>query len=158
MKPTLAHPSWSQIDKACAVLAGQIMRLSHFRDTKEAAIVGLARGGLVPAVIMSHILGIKLFPISYSSKAGNGEYKEYENTLPEIPFRTLLIVDDIVDTGHTFKEVVGHYQSLKNEDGITKHDVFSAALYYKQGSVFRPNYAWQDIPYDAPWIIFPWEL
>lgn len=148
MKPVLTHPSWYQIDKGCALLANQIIRT----DYKPDVIVGLARGGLIPAVILSHILCIKMFPVSYSSKAGNGEYKEYDNTLPDLPFKKLLIVDDIADTGNTLKEVVQHYTNKG-------HEIQSAVLYYKAGaSIIRPSYFWQEIPANSDWIIFPFEV
>lgn len=151
MKPILTHPSWSQIDKACAVLANVIMQHTKSSEFEPKAIIGLARGGLVPAVIISHILKLKMFPVSYSSKAGNGEYREYNNHLPEISAETLLIVDDIIDSGHTMKEVVEHYKSRA-------HNVLVASLYYKAGAATLPNFCWQNIPKDAPWIIFPWEV
>lgn len=152
MKATITHPSWYQIDKACAVLASKLIPF----HTKETAIIGLARGGLVPAVITSHILGLKVFPVSYSSQAGNGEYKQYENQLPDLivrGFPRVIIIDDIVDSGHTMKEVAEHYISKH-----TKHSVTTCSLYYKVDSVYRPDLFWQEIPADSPWIEFPWEI
>lgn len=148
-KATLAHPSWYQIDKGAAYLSLKVTQDDHF---KPKAIIGLARGGLVPAVIMSHLLQVKMFPISYSSKQGNGEYKEYENVLPTFPITwDLLIVDDICDTGYTMREVDHVYRD-------SGHVVRTATLYYKDGAVITPDYVWQSIPKDANWIEFPWEL
>ena len=148
MKPVLAHPSWGQIDKACALLAHQVIKNPNGAPQ---VIVGLARGGLVPAVILSHILDVKVFPVSYSSKKGEGEYKQYENTLPLIPFKTILLVDDIIDSGFTMKEVYDHYYAQG-------HNVDIACLYWKEGAAIDPEYYWQDIPRDSSWIIFPWEI
>lgn len=146
MKPILTHPSYHDIEKGCAILATRIIYNLETPDI----IVGLARGGLVPAVILSHILGVKMIPVSYSSKKGEGEYKQYENTLPIIPHKYLLIMDDIVDSGFTMREVAQHYE----DQG---HDVNVASLYYKEGAAIAPMFFWQDIPKDSPWIIFPWE-
>ncbi len=146
MKPILTHPSWSQIDKACALLANKVLKDGFNPDT----IVGLARGGLVPAVIMSHILEVKMFPISYSSKVGNGEYKQYENTLPYIPGKNILLVDDIIDSGHTMQEIYYHY--------YPHYTVKIASLYWKEGAAIEPHYYWQSIPKDSDWIIFSWEI
>lgn len=147
MKPTLTHPSWGQIDKACALLANKVLK-DGFEPN---IIIGLARGGLVPAVIISHILEVKMFPISYSSKIGNGEYKEYENDLPLIRTKNILLIDEISDSGNTLKETVDHYK-------LCQHEVRSAVLYHKKGSIITPDYVWQTIPQDSVWIIFPWEL
>ncbi len=148
-QPTLFHPSWGQIDKACALLANQIIRYEGGEEPPT-VVVGLARGGLVPAIIISHILEIPMIPVSYSSQRGNGEYKQYANVLPEIPFNNILVVDDIVDSGYTMKEIVEYY----GED----HYVRAAALYYKEGAQIRPTFAWQTIPADSQWIVFPWEI
>lgn len=147
-KANLVHPSWYQVDKGAAYLSLKVAQ----DDFHPMAIIGLARGGLVPAVIMSHLLQVKMFPVSYSSKKGNGEYKEYENRLPTFPITwDLLIVDDICDTGYTMREVAHTYK----ESG---HNVRTAVLYYKEGSVFLPDFIWQSLPLDANWIEFPWEL
>jgi hypoxanthine phosphoribosyltransferase len=145
MKPTLTHPSYHDIEKGCALLATQIIR-----EQEPDIIVGLARGGLIPAVILSHILGVKMIPVSYSSKKGEGEYKQYENTLPLIPEKKILIMDDIVDSGHTMKEVYEHYFAQA-------HNVDMATLYWKEGSAIAPNYYWQSLKHDDPWIVFSWE-
>lgn len=148
-KASLVHPSWYQIDKGTAFLSLQVLKDDHFHPK---AIIGLARGGLVPAVIMSHLLEIKMFPVSYSSKKGNGEYKAYENVLPAFPVTwDILIVDDICDTGYTMREVNDFYREAGH---VTK----TATLYHKEGAVITPNFVWQSIPKDANWIEFPWEL
>lgn len=149
MKATLAHPTWNQIEKGTAFLA---IKVSQDITFKPNAIIGLARGGLMPAVILSHLLEVKMFPVSYSSKMGQGEYKGYENTLPSFPSEwNILIVDDICDSGYTMREVNNHYRECG-------HVVRTATLYYKDGSVIKPDYLWQSIPKDASWIEFPWEL
>lgn len=148
-KATLVHPSWTQIEKGAASLALQVAQRPGFVPR---VIIGLARGGLVPAVIISHLLKIKMFPVSYSSKKGNGEYKEYENKLPEFPMTwDILIVDDICDTGYTMAEVSKFYAS-------NGHNVRMAALYHKDGAIVRPDFVWQSINENSDWIEFPWEF
>ncbi|KKL53017.1 hypothetical protein LCGC14_2279620, partial [marine sediment metagenome] len=62
----------------------------------------------------------------------------------------LLIVDDICDTGNSMKEVVDEYKARG-------HEVLTFALYYKETSVFTPDFIWQTIHEDAPWVHYPWE-
>lgn len=147
MKPVLTHPSYHDVEKGCGLLSTQIVRNC---DEPE-LIVGLARGGLIPAVIMSHIMRVKMIPVSYSSKKGEGEYKQYENTLPLLPVKSILIMDDIIDSGFTMREVYEHYIGQG-------HNVDVACLYWKEGAAIDPLYSWQEIGKDAPWIIFPWEV
>lgn len=150
MKPILAYPSWHDIEKGCALIVNQSLKANR----TYGAIVGLTRGGLIPAVIISHILNVPVIPVSYSSKGGRGD-GSYVNELPQIRWGedihpALLVVDDICDSGNTMIEVCHHYKT-------TGHIVSSAALYYKESSLIRPDFYWQELPNDAPWITYPWE-
>ena len=141
-------PSYNEIHAACVNTAKQLEIHGH----KINRVVGLVRGGLMPAVIMSHCLNdIPMTAISYSSKSGNGDNKNHSNVLPEISESTILICDDIVDTGLSMKEVVDHYVAL-NKVCVT------FALYSKTTAVFKPDYVWRVVePEDTDWIIFPFE-
>lgn len=166
MKPTLTHPTWDQIHVGTTKLAADIKH-DIAMGNKPDYIVGLTRGGLVPAVILSQVLDIPMISVSYSAYTGNGDNRNHTNTLPTIvsdsiqsgtgllpPTPNLLIIDDICDSGHTLKEVAEHYKRQG-------HRVKTAALYYKdRGSkqVITPDYFWQEIDEGSPWIIFPWEL
>jgi len=171
MKPTLTHPTWDQIHIGTMTLAVSIKRdiMDTSRDGyKPDYIIGLTRGGLVPAVILSQTLDIPMISVSYSAYGGNGDNKNHANILPTIytlgdiqsgtgklpPVPKLLIVDDICDSGKTLQEVTEHYKRQG-------HPVKTASLYYKdRGSkqVITPNYYWQMIEEGSPWIKFPWEL
>lgn len=146
-QPTLYHPSYHDIEKGCAIIANRVLRDTLPHPT---LIVGLARGGLIPGVILSHILEIPLVPVCYSAKGGRGEFKAYDNQLPELDSTNILFVDDIADSGHTMEEVVNHYFKQRKI-------VRSAVLYHKVGSVHEPTYSWKEIPANSDWIIFPWE-
>lgn len=119
-----------------------------------ALIVGIARGGLFPALVISHLLNVPMQSVFYSSKQGAGENKNHENCLPELsakPYSQILIVDDIYDTGNTLAEVTNYYITQQ-------YDISTAVLYYKEGSDQRkPDVYIQRIPKDAPWIVFPYE-
>ena len=151
MKAIITNPSWYDIEKATAVLCNQILKANIGFDY----IIGFGRGGLVPAVLMSHMLSIPMIPITYSSKEGKGDDKNHANVLPPIPenpidTNRILLVDDIVDSGLTMAEVENHYEKTCR--------VNTAALYWKTTSVDRPTFHRFAIPGDAPFIVFPWEI
>lgn len=154
----LSRPSYYDIQGGCYHIAMQIARKGITFDR----IVGLSRGGLIPAVELSNILDTPLVPATYSSYRGQGDNKNHTNRLPEIfgehtsgtgelpePL-SLLIVDDICDSGYTMSEVRDHYVRVG-------HRVHTTALYYKTSAVFTPDVYWQLIGPGAPWILFPWE-
>jgi hypoxanthine phosphoribosyltransferase len=142
-------PTYNEIHAACVSAAKQLEINGH----KIERVVGLVRGGLMPAVIMSHCLNdIPMTAISYSSKSGNGDNKNHTNVLPDIEENTILICDDIVDTGYSMREVVDHYIAL-NKVCVT------FALYSKETAVFKPDYAWRVVDAEETgWIVFPFEL
>lgn len=126
-------------------------------------IIGVSRGGLIPAVILSHMLDISLTPITYSAEDGNGDDKK-QTDLKKLPTfeegTRILIIDDICDSGLTMKKLVKHYRSQGNH-------VKSAVLYYKDRwetiketnpkHGFYPDFMCHRIPENSGWIIFPWE-
>ena len=143
----ITHPSYDQLHNACVVLAHSI----KLNPTKFDSIVGLVRGGTFPAMILSHLLDVPMTAVQYSSKSGAGDNKNHSNELPNLYGKTVLIVDDIADSGKTLTEVCKHYIT-------NKCVVYTAVLYYKeQAQGIEPDYYWQKIPTDAPWVIFPWE-
>lgn len=146
MKPVLTHPSYHDIEKGVGRLAYQIASA----NIKYDAIVGLSRGGLLPAVILSHMTYRPVLPVAYSSTSGNGDDLNHSNELVDLFEKSILIIDDICDSGRTLAEVREHYI----EKG---HNVHTAVLYAKENAVMIPDFKWQVIPKDSPWIIFPWE-
>ena len=149
-------PLWEEIDSACEAIASRVNQYE-----KPDYVIGLTRGGLIPAVILSHMLKIPMIPVSYSSAEGEGEYKQYTNDLPmiissyqsgsgDLNMPTLLIVDDICDSGNTLTEVNDVYEKRG-------HAVYVAAIHYKESANFIPDVYWKSIPHNAPWVIYPWE-
>ena len=141
--PVLTHPSYNDIEKGCARIA---LDLTMNNDHQPEVIVGLTRGGLFPAVILSHMLNLPMNAVSYSSKRGAGDNRNHINILPEIPSNNfesgtgrlpkdpcLLLVDDIADSGNTLKEVASEYRSRG-------HEVITAVLYWKESSIFQPDF------------------
>ena len=150
----IVRPSYFTLHEACENwIVPHVKRLKY----QPQYIIGLSRGGLFPAIIISHMLDdMEMIPVRYSSKSGKGDDKNHSNALPLIqgchPPATLLIVDDICDSGLTLSEVVEFYK-------FRGHHVYTATLYYKDipGGPIEPDIYWHKIPEDAPWIVFPFE-
>jgi|LauGreDrversion4_2_1035121.scaffolds.fasta_scaffold761772_2 hypoxanthine phosphoribosyltransferase len=116
--------NWNDIDRAI----NRIIASINSSEIKINAVGGLPRGGLIPAVMLSHRLGIP-----FVSQA------QIQTTIGNI-----LIVDDICDSGKTLKR-------FKFEENI-----YTATLHWKQSSEYQPNYFWE-IAYENEWIVYPWE-
>ena len=103
-------------------------------DGKIKYVGGIDRGGLIPAVMISHALDIEYIP---------------NQIWPRHPLRTL-IVDDICDSGETLKRVNHLFKKHYGQWWPT------AVLYNKPGAVAQPD-MYAKIHRTDEWIVFPWE-
>lgn len=128
-QPLQRYVTWEEVDNHASEIADRLA-------TKEVAVViGIGRGGLIPAVTMSHHLNAPLVPIMWQTR--DGEYKTNLNNIVEALSYgdTILVVDDISDSGVTLSQVVGMLQHTSNvlNKGVT---VITAAIHQKPESTF----------------------
>ena len=150
------HVSWDQYHTLIERLALAVHESGYAFDQ----IICIARGGLRVGDVLSRIYEKPLAILSthsYSADGGTvrGELVIAEHmtmTSPKLGSR-VLVVDDMVDSGHTLAKVVAelpkrfpHIESLK-----------SAVLWWKACSVFRPDFHVDYLP-DNPWIHQPFEV
>lgn len=147
--PTYLTPSYEDIHQACIEF---VEVMDHRVNFKFDRIVGVSRGGLLPALILSHHLELPLSVVQYSSKNGKGDDKNYSNILPVIEVKRILIVDDICDSGYTLREIVDYYTAKG-------HIVHTAVLFFKDHKepVIVPDISWRTIPSNSGWVVFPFE-
>lgn len=142
--------SWDDIDQGAHHLINQsVNNLGTLKDQDIDLVVGIVRGGMVPAVIISHALDIPLIPVDYSSRRET-TLKRFATTDNDIEhYDTILLVDDLTDSGHTMKDLHQHYSKT--------HHVITAVIVHKPESTFIPDYAAYHLPKDSGWVIFPYE-
>jgi len=142
-------PSWNQIYSLLLNLAEKIRKSNYKPDI----IVGISRGGWIPARIMSDLLeNSKLANITTEFYVGVAKTK-HEPTITQpislpVKDKKVLIVDDLSDTGKSLK-LVNLY--LKKQ-GTTETKI--ATIYYKPWSIIVPHYYEKKT---KNWIVFPWE-
>ena len=145
--------TWAQIHKMSTHLADLVEpKFYNF-------IIGVSRGGCIPATIISHKLDIPMIPITVSTRDHTGEM------IPDFPIGhgdgvnyidkyRFLVVDDINDTGHTFKRI----SEIMRHRGATYTDY--AVLIDNKPSEFEVHYYAEKIDKskDPAWIVYPWEV
>jgi len=134
-------------------------------------IVGLTRGGLVPAVIMSNALDIPMHTLKVNLR-DHVEGSESNLWMSEDAFgykqepKNILIVDDINDTGATLDWIINDWQSscLPNDPKwlqVWGNNVRIAVLVDNLSSKFsrRVDYCAETInkAEEDVWIVYPWE-
>lgn len=142
--PSYINLSWTQIENDTHTLADQLLQL----DKTWTGIVAIARGGLVPATILSHRLSIHwLDTLCISSYSDETQQQDQLNILKEFKSdnHQLLVVDDLVDSGKTFMHA---RKMLPNAH-------FSCIYAKDPGIETTDTYALK-VPSDS-WLVFPWE-
>lgn len=124
--------SWRYLENLCKRIALDIID-DGFQPEK---IVGLAKGGVFAATLLSDYLGV--------TKIGCIDVKEGG----EVCGDRVLVVDDFINTGSTMKKALG----LLNCD-----EVKTASLLMLENSEFIPDYL-GDYLTDYYWVIFPWNV
>jgi hypoxanthine phosphoribosyltransferase len=139
--------SWQEYDKDILLINSKIHDSSWFPEH----IVGIKRGGLVPAVSLSHLFKVPLNIISYQSR--DGDNMDLRGLL-ELPIDSrILLIDDICDTGETFeaikKEIKQNYLNIK----------FCSLFYNIRQNITVDYFARKiDREKDSSWVVFPWEF
>jgi len=115
-------------------------------------VVGIARGGLIPAMVIADRLRTPLDIInikSYRALGVKGVLKVYDVMYEDVADKKVLIVDDVADTGETFLFVSEHMMKKGAKS------VMLASIFLKPWSRVKPNYFVEETD---EWIVFPWEL
>jgi hypoxanthine phosphoribosyltransferase len=117
-------------------------------DWNPDVVVGIARGGLTPAVVVSHTLGIPMIPLTWSTRDYIARATDANAAIEG--YKNVLIIDDITDSGLTMGEI---QLVLGQED----QDIRYASMYLRHSSPVIPDYVGTHVNHDA-WIEFSWEI
>jgi len=143
--------TWSDFDNDILDISKQLQDAEWVPDY----IVGVKRGGLIPAVKLSHIFNKPLIMMSCQLRDSNDkEVRLYE--VEEIQNdKNVLIVDDICDSGITMSEIMIQFFS----NLFAPNNIRTCSLICNTSQNFIVDYYAQGIDrsIDKRWIIFPWE-
>ncbi len=117
--------------------------------------IAIARGGLVPAALLSQITNQRNIDTFCIARYGE-DNKEIaisnisDKSLSHLRDKNILIIDDILDNGKTMDFVKKYVLSYEPKD------IKIACLYWKSRSIVKPDY-YISACNDDTWIEFPWE-
>ncbi|SDA35476.1 phosphoribosyltransferase [Sphingomonas sp. NFR15] len=125
-------------------------------DWRPDFVIGIGRGGLVPAVFISHQLNLPMLSVDHSSKVP-GFADELLRKVAEksAAGERLLFVDDINDSGGT----IAYIRKLLAETGCDSGNLRFAVVLDNIRSQARVDYRAETIDRDQDkrWFVFPWE-
>jgi uncharacterized protein len=170
------YHSWHDVECQTQQILRQLQQDNWVPDY----VVGLTRGGLVPANLISQYLEVPMETLKVSLRDDKSApesnlwmaedafgYRDYDPMVSGDGRKKILIVDDINDTGATLNYIKQDWQSscLPNDqrwiDSVWGNNVRVAVLYDNESSkselaieysAVTINKAAEDL-----WIVFPWE-
>jgi len=130
-------------------------------------IVGINRGGLIPAVMISHFMDLPMYTLDVRLRqhAGTESNLQMAEDAYGLEYKDVLIVDDINDSGATFNWIKNDWESICNPGEERWNHVWGAsvrfaALTENLSSEFDGvNYFVEEVnkAEDDVWIVYPWE-
>ena len=141
--------SWQDVYNLTLQLSERIVQ-SGF---KPHIIVGIARGGWIPARILSDVLyaeSLHNIRIEYYTDVGvKGKNPKITQPISgTLKGKNILLVDEVADTGDSLHTAFGHVR------GLGAADVKSAVLHLKPTSCVVPDYY---MVKTEAWTVYPWE-
>jgi len=119
-------------------------------------VIGIGRGGLVPAVFISHRLNLPMLSIDHSSKEpGFADELLGKVAMKSAAGTKLLFIDDINDSGGT----IDYIRRILADNGCDHGNLRFAVLLNNLRSKVVVDYWSQmiDRSSDKRWFVFPWE-
>ncbi|MBI3841277.1 MAG: phosphoribosyltransferase [Thaumarchaeota archaeon] len=146
--PEFRYVSWSEYGTLTEALAEKVSSGSEKFDL----VIGIARGGIPVAMVVSDHLDVKIDIInvkSYSDIAMRTSPRILTTLTESVEGKAILLVDDLVDQGDTMAFVKGHLEQ-KNPRSVK-----TAVLFRKPWTKTEPDYFLETVD---KWIVFPFEL
>jgi hypothetical protein len=120
--------SWSEIEKLTKILSQKIISLNQ----EFSSISTISRGGLVPARLLADHLGLDKILVD----------------LKKIPSDSIF-VDDIYDSGNTFKKIINKVDDPSN--------FVYATLFARRGKKYPKQLIFAKKTTDNSYVVYPWD-
>jgi uncharacterized protein len=146
--PTFRYISWSEYGNLAQALAEKV----RANRKKYDLVVGIVRGGIPVAMVVSDHLGTRIDFLNVKSyhDIGKRTAPRILSTLTEpVKGKSVLLVDDLVDQGDTISFLKGYLMDQKPKSLET------AVLFRKPWAKTEPDYFLELV---TEWIVFPFEL
>lgn len=150
--PRCRLTTWADAERWADAVAEQVRVVDRLPET----IVGLTRGGWVPARMLADRLGVRRLVAVRAQHWGvtatrDGKAELTEPLTASVEGQTVLVADDITDTGESLRLARAHVA----ERGPKRLE--TATFLHIGTSTVRPDYVGEEIPKDRwVWVVFPW--
>jgi uncharacterized protein len=128
MKSSYQNVSWTEIEKLVEILSKKVLTMSK----DFSSISTISRGGLVPARLLADHMGIDAILIDKNKISSDS-----------------LFVDDIYDSGNTFKKILPKITDPSN--------FVYATLFARRGKTYPKQLVYSQKTKGNEYIVFPWD-
>ena len=150
--------SWDDLDATVRELARQVRG-----DGLPSVIVGIQRGGLVPAVQLSHLLGIRTVVVldiarTVSDAPNSAKITPRVRCVEDLSVfgQDVLLVDDVVGSGQTLRAAAGLIAAKHPERLRTLACVLNQAAWHRENTL-APDLTYVGWQVHG-WVVFAWEV
>lgn len=153
---TIIEYTHDEFKAGIATIANSVLDSEWYPDY----IVGIVRGGAIPAVYLSHRLKVPVRMVHWNTRDASHWENESNKVIPGQIQRgaKILIVDDIIDGGDTIKELLEDWNNTVGGD-LNMSNIKIATLWYNASQSIKCDF-YHKIIYrenDSRWIIYDWE-
>ncbi len=120
--------SWSEVEKLIKILSEKII----LKSQEFSSISTISRGGLVPARLLADHLGLDIIVVNPK----------------KIPSDSIF-VDDIYDSGNTFKKIINKVNQPS--------DFLYATLFARRGKKYPKQLIYAKKTKNNSYVVFPWD-
>ena len=151
--------TWSDVESQTQ----EILRQISLSDWRPDYVVGLTRGGLVPANLISQYLEVPMECLKVSLRDSSQCESNCWMAEDAAKGKNILVVDDINDTGATLKWIEQDWpsgNSMYDWSTVWNNNVRFAVLVNNEASEYkRIDYSAVDInkAEEDCWLVYPWE-
>ncbi|MHA2141067.1 MAG: phosphoribosyltransferase [Candidatus Thorarchaeota archaeon] len=142
--------TWEDVYNLTLRLSERVVESGFKPDT----VVGIARGGWIPARVLSDVLyadTLQNIRIEYYSDVGK-KGREPKITQPitgSMEGKSILLVDEVADTGDSL------YYAIEHVNSLGAGEVKTAVLHWKPWSRVKPDFY---MVQTESWTVYPWEM
>jgi hypoxanthine phosphoribosyltransferase len=144
---------WQDIDAQVARIGNSIKR----KEITSDIIVGIARGGLIPATLLAYRMNLPICSLQWQSRDldKSRDYNQLRDIL--CSFKSIILIDDILDSGNTLREINDYIGVLH----VKEPDQYAAVNFVvcvKRTELESPvpNLIFGDELANFDWVHFPW--
>lgn len=120
--------SWSEVEKLTKILSEKITLLPQ----EFSSISTISRGGLVPARLLADHLGLDMILVDQKKISSDS-----------------IFVDDIYDSGNTFKKIINKVDNPSN--------FVYATLFARRGKKYPKQLIYAKKTSDNSYVVYPWD-